>query len=110
MTIEELAELLIDTNVEDGVQVYSSRIVHGTWFDRENLKAVVIRELKKTVGIENQQTEFRVGDIVRWKCWIFELKAIYLDSDGTKKYKTCWEECHKRWVPASELELIERRK
>ena len=109
MTIEELAELLIDTNIEDGVQVYSSRIVHGVCYDRELLKAVVIRELKKTVGIEKQQTEFRVGDIVKWKYWIFELKIIYLDSDGTKKYKVYWED-HERWVPASELELIERRK
>ena len=110
MTIEELAELLIDTNIEDGVQVYSSRIVHGVCYDRELLKAVVTQELKKITEYEKKQTEFRVGDIVRWKCWIFELKAIYLDSDGTKKYKTCWEECNKRWVPASELELIERRK
>ena len=110
MTIEELAELLIDVNVEDGKLVYSSRIVHGTWYDRENLKTVVIRELKKTTEFEKEQTEFRVGDIVRWKYWIFELKSIYLDSDGTKKYKTCGEECYKKWVPASELELIERRK
>ena len=109
MTIEELAELLIDTNIEDGVQVYSSRIVHGMCYDRELLKAVVIRELEKTVGIEKQQTEFQVGDIVKWKYWIFELKIIYLDSDGTKKYKVYWED-HERWVPASELELIERRK
>ena len=91
MTIEELAELLIDVNVEDG-------------------KLVVVKELKKITEFEKEHTEFRVGDIVRWKCWIFELKAIYLDSDGTKKYKTCWEECNKRWGPASELELIERRK
>ena len=110
MTIEELAELLIDVSVEDGVQVYSSRIVHGVCYDRELLKTVVVQELKKITEPEKKQTEFRVGDIVRWKCWIFELKAIYLDSDGTTKYKTCWEECDKRWVAASELELIERRK
>lgn len=112
MTIEELAELLIRTDVDpiSKRRVYVSQLAPGFWEYRDDLKAVVIRELKKTFGIEKQQTEFRVGDIVRWKCWIFELKAIYLDSDGTKKYKTCWEECSKRWVPASELELIERRK
>jgi hypothetical protein len=110
MTIEELAGLLIDANVEDWKLVYSSRIVDGTWSDREKLKEVVTQKLKKITESEKKQTEFHVGDIVRWKCWIFELKAIYLDSDGTKKYKTCWEECNKRWVPASELELIERRK
>lgn len=56
MTIEELAELLIDVNIEDGVEVYSSRIVHGGYYDRELLKAVVTSELKKITESEKKPT------------------------------------------------------
>ena len=108
MTIEELAELLIDVNIDDGVQVYSSRIVHGMCYDRELLKAVVTQELKKITESENKQTEFRVGDIVQYGNWIFEIKYIYVDTkDGTKRYMI---HDGSFTVPASELELIERRK
>lgn len=112
MSFDELVDALIcsDTDIFTGKRFFASKLVYGSWNDLDELRSKVKEKLNEIFGVEKKPDEFQIGDIVRWKCWIFELKAIYLDSDGTKKYKTCWEECNKRWVPASELELIERRK